>query len=172
MKRWLRLVPLALALLATPSCHDEPLEVAPDLDIQRFQGNWYEIAKLPRATQSDCAATTASYMRLSDSELVMVNSCHLGSVDGPLRTVSARARIEDPSAPAKLAVDFGGFFGAYWVIEVGAHYEYAVVGHPTRDYLWIVSRTPTLPAGVLSGILERAHAKKFDVNRLQFTVQK
>jgi len=161
---------LAMAL-GLAGCSEQPLDVAPDVDLQRFQGHWFEIAKLPRATQADCTATTASYARVSDNELVMVNACHLGSLDGPLRSVSARARITDLGAPAKLSVDFGGFFGDYWIVDVGKHYEYAVVGHPTRDYLWIMSRTPSLEGDVLAGILERARAKKFDVTRLQYTKQ-
>jgi apolipoprotein D and lipocalin family protein len=79
--------------------------------------------------------------------------------------------VSDPSVPGKLSLDIGGFYGDYWILEVGEHYEYAVVGHPSRDYLWILSRTPTLARSVLQHALDDANAKQFDVSRLEYTKQ-
>jgi apolipoprotein D and lipocalin family protein len=159
------------ALLLMAACHAESLDVVPDVDLARFQGKWYEVAKLPRATESGCTGTTAFYRLKSDSEIDVVNECRLGDLTGPVRTVSANARVTDPGARAKLSIDFGGFYGDYWIIDLGERYEFAVIGHPTRDYLWILSRTPTLDAAKLADILGRARAKKFDVSRLEYTKQ-
>ncbi len=167
---WVLLVgSLSLSAFAV-GCQHEPLEVA-HVDLQKMTGKWYEIAKLPRVTQAGCAGTTAEYRLQSPSELLVVNECHEGSLSGPLKRVSARAVANDASEPGKLAIDFGFAYGDYWVIEAGANYEYLVVGHPSRDYFWILSRTPTLPQPTLSGVLERAQKNGFPVGILSYTEQ-
>jgi len=161
-------VALALVLLG---CSEEPLPVAKDVELARFQGTWYEIAKLPRPLQAHCTATTASYQLASKNELLVRHECHEGALDGPLKTVFARAVASDPEVPAKLDLDFGFAYGDYWILEVGADYQYAVIGHPTRDYLWILSRKRTLDPALLSEIIERARQQHFPVDLLDYTLQ-
>lgn len=163
---------IAGSLVATTACYgDTPLDVAPRVDLQSFQGKWYEIARLPRTTQTDCTGTVASYWLRPGGDLDVVSECHVGTLDGPLKTMTATVKAPDARTPAKLAIEVGGFYGDYWILEVGEHYEYAVVGHPSREYLWILSRTPKLGATVLNGVLSRARASKFDVERLEYTPQ-
>jgi apolipoprotein D and lipocalin family protein len=166
-----RLLGLA-SMLALAHCNLEPpLNVASNVDLTSFQGKWYEIASLPRTTQTDCYGTTAFYTQAADGSLQFVNQCNVESPNGPLKTVTMTATVPDPSVPAKLALDVGGFSGAYWITEVGPSYEYAVVGHPSRAYLWILSRTPTLDPTTTGGIIDRAQANHFDMSKLQFTPQ-
>lgn len=166
-----------LALLAALACGplgcgaDPPLEVAQNVDLSQFQGKWYEIAKLPRITQTDCYSTMGFYTQLSDGSMSLVNQCNLGSNDGPLNTVAMSATVADPSVPAKLALQVGGFSGDYWILEVGSSYEYAVVGEPTRSYLWILSRTTALDSTTLQGIVGRAESNHFDTSQLEYTPQ-
>jgi apolipoprotein D and lipocalin family protein len=149
-----------------------PLETVSNVDLKRFQGKWYEIAKLPRPTQADCYGTIAQYTQTSSTTMNFVHQCNLGSLSGPLHESSADAVVNDTSATAKLSVNFGGgFYGDYWVIDLGENYQYAVVGHPTRQFLWIISRTPSLDQPTLDGILQRAKDKGFDVQQLQYTQQ-
>lgn len=169
VRRALALV--ALGAIALAGCGHEPLEVAPHVDLQRFQGTWFEIAKLPRSTQADCTATTARYTLGADGDLVLQNECHLGQPSGPLKTHAMRAKVGDASEPAKLSLDIGGFYGEYWILEVGDDYEYAVVGTPSRASLWILARTRSLDPGTMRGIVDRATAKKFDASRLEYTKQ-
>jgi len=136
-----------------------------------MQGKWFEIASLPRASQTGCSGTTAEYTLKSDRELLVVNECHDGSLDGPVKRVAARAVVADAAVPGKLSLDFGFAFGDYWVIDHGPEYEYLVVGHPTRDYLWILSREKTLPRATLKGVLERAQSRGFPVGILKYTAQ-
>jgi apolipoprotein D and lipocalin family protein len=164
------LVALACGLLACSGANP-PLDVAQNVDLSRFQGKWYEIAKLPRTTETDCYATMAFYTQASDGSLSLVNQCNVGSTSGPLNTISMTATVTDPTVPAKLALQVGGFSGDYWIIEVGTNYEYAVIGHPTRAYLWILSRTPVLDSTTLQGILSRAQANQFDTSTLEYTSQ-
>jgi len=162
----------ALLLAATPACSHPPLDVVEGVDLQRFQGSWYEIAKLPRATQVDCTGTTARYDLKSDHELVVTNVCHVGNLTGPTRQVVAAARVPNRDVAAKLSVEFGGYFGDYWIIDLDRDgYRYAVVGHPGRQYLWILSRTPTMDSDTLAPLLEGASQKGFDISRLEYTKQ-
>jgi apolipoprotein D and lipocalin family protein len=173
MKAFVVFVCSALAIATAIGCRsDPPLEVA-RVELSRLEGRWYEIAKLPRPTQRGCEDTTAYYRIKSDSEIDVVNECMR---DGALSRVTAKAVVTDPDVPGKLAIDVGAFFGDYWIIDVGEDdarqdYESLVIGHPTRDYLWILSRTPSLPEPSLRGILERAEARQFDVSRLEYTKQ-
>jgi apolipoprotein D and lipocalin family protein len=166
-----------LPLLATLTCaaaacsSDPPLDVASNVDLSRFQGKWYEIARLPRTTQTDCHGTTAFYTQGSDGTLALVNQCNVGSVGGPLKTVTMSAKVPDQTVPAKLALDVGGYTGDYWILEVGSNYEYAVVGHPSRLYFWVLSRTPTLDPATMQGVLDRAQSNHFDTTQIQYTPQ-
>jgi apolipoprotein D and lipocalin family protein len=172
MNRTAALFVLAAISLAGTSCHSEPnLEVAANVDLSRFQGKWYEIASLPRTTQVDCYGTTAFYSQAPDGTYSFVNQCNVESTSGPLRTVTMKATVPNQAIPAKLAVDVGGYSGDYWILDVGSNYEYAVVGHPTRMYLWILSRTPTLDDATLKGVLDRAQASHFNTAKLQYTPQ-
>ena len=168
MQRALRWPLLALVALACQS--DPPLNVA-HIDLKLMEGKWYEVASLPRPTQAGCTGTTAQYQLKSSTELLVVNECHLGDLNGPVKRAAARAVAADPDTPAKLSLDFGFAYGDYWVIDVGEQYEYLVVGHPSRDYLWILSREPSLPRATLDGAIERARANGFPVGILSYTRQ-
>ena len=163
----LALATLALTGSGAMACSaPPPLAVADDVDLATFQGKWYEIARLPRATQADCNGTTAFYTQNTDGSLTLVNQCNLGSPTGDLYTVAMSATV-----PAKLAIQVDGFTGDYWILELGPNYEYAVVGHPSRLYWWLLSRTPTLDATTTAGILTRATAEAFDMSQLEYTQQ-
>jgi apolipoprotein D and lipocalin family protein len=163
---------LATAASTFQGCASEPpLEVAPDVDLSRFQGKWYEIARLPRITETDCYGTTAFYTAGSGGGLQLVHQCNVGSTTGPLNTVSMVATVANASVPAKLALSVGGYSGDYWILEVGPSYEYAVIGHPSRLYFWILSRTPSLDPATMQGVLGRAESSHFDTSQLEFTPQ-
>ncbi len=173
MKRCVTAFALSVAVSLGQLCcgAEPPLDVAQDVDLSRFQGKWYEIARLPRTTQTDCHGTTAFYTRNPGGTLSLVNQCNVGGPSGPLSTVSMTATVPNVAEPAKLALSVGGFSGDYWILEVGASYDYAVVGHPSRDYLWILSRTPTLDAPTMQGVIARAQGQHFDTTRLEYTPQ-
>ena len=166
---------IAVVLLASSfvgACQsDPPLEVAPSVSLSQLQGKWYEIARLPRMTQVDCHGTTAFYTPSPDGSIGLVNQCNVGSATGKLQTIAMTATVPDSSVPAKLALKVGGYTGDYWILEVGPNDEYTVVGHPSRLYLWILSRTPTLDESLMSGILARAEAAHFDTSKLEYTPQ-
>ncbi len=102
----------------------------------------------------------------------MLNRCHLDTVDGALKVANGRARVVDSATNAKLEVSFfGPFWGDYWVIELGPNYEYAVVGHPGRDYLWVLSRTPSVDPAFYDALVARLAERGYETQKLVKTAQ-
>jgi apolipoprotein D and lipocalin family protein len=167
---------LGCALLATAfACQSPlaPLEVVSDVDLDRFAGRWYEIASFPQRFQEGCVATTATYTRRDDGRIRVENECRDGSFDGDLRRADGVAWVADPSkSQAKLKVQFfWPFSGDYWLIELDPEYQYAVVGHPSRDYLWILARTPSLAPAVYGALLSRIESHGYDLEQVRITPQ-
>jgi apolipoprotein D and lipocalin family protein len=149
-----------------------PLEVVPHLDLQRYLGKWYEVAAIPQSFQKNCVATTATYSLRSDGKIDVLNECRKFEFDGKLSRAHGKAWIPNPEQPAKLLVQFfWPFRGDYWVIELGDNYEYAVVGHPSRDYLWILSRTAQMDPLKIEEIYGRLSRVGYDLSRIQTTLQ-
>lgn len=145
-----------------------PLDVVEQVDLERYAGTWYEIAKYPTWFQAGCTGAIAEYTPLADGTIRVVNTCE--PIDGgPQDRIEGVARVADPTTNAKLTVQFPGspFPAPYWVLELGADYEYAVVGEPSRSFFWILSRTPTLDEATYQGILDRLPAKGYDPTRLE-----
>jgi apolipoprotein D and lipocalin family protein len=175
-----RLAKTALWMLATAGCttsttarrHLAPPATVAHVDLARYMGTWYEIASFPQRFQRGCAASTATYTLRADGQVDVLNRCRNGSLDGAERSARGRARVLDPKTNAKLEVSFfRPFWGDYWIMDLGSDYEYAVVGHPSRDYLWILSRTPTMSTTVYDGIIARLRAQGYEVERLNRTLQ-
>ena len=149
-----------------------PLEVVPQVDLTRYVGTWYEIARFPHRFQEGCVATKATYTLREDGKVDVLNECHLESLDGPLKTAKGTARVVDQATKAKLKVTFfWPFYGDYWIINLGENYDYAVIGHPGRKYLWILSRTPSMDDALYSRLLETLAARGYDASLLTKTLQ-
>ncbi len=170
---------LALSLLSwgcttttTKRLQLPPLRTVDHVDLQRYLGTWYEIASFPQSFQRGCTATTATYSMREDGDIDVLNRCRKDSLDGPEKEARGRARVADPASNAKLEVSFfRPFWGDYWIIDLGADYEYSVVGHPSRDYLWILSRSRTMAPEIYDGIVRRLEAQGYETGRLQRTLQ-
>ena len=150
-----------------------PLRTVAHVDLGRYVGTWYEIANFPQSFQRGCTATTATYTIREDGDIDVLNRCRKGSPDGEEKSARGRARVVDRSTNAKLEVSFfRPFWGDYWIIDLADDYSYAVVGHPGRDYLWILSRTPTMPDAIYQAILGRLRAEGYETSRLVRTMQR
>jgi len=141
--------------------------VVESVDVDRYMGLWYAVASIPTTFERACAqGTTAEYHLLADGRIEVTNTCYRR--DGSPFTATGRAWVPDPSEPAKLKVSFVRFSsrwlfpGDYWILELSPDYRYAVVGHPRRQYGWILSRSPQLPEETLEGIYERLEAQGYD----------
>jgi apolipoprotein D and lipocalin family protein len=149
-----------------------PLETVGHVDLRRYAGTWYEIASFPARFQEGCVATRAEYTLRSDGLIRVVNQCRRESLDGPLKTATGLARAVNPPANSRLKVSFfRPFWGDYWIIDLDPAYQWAVIGHPSRDYLWILSRTPRLDEAVYRRLLEHLPAQGYDPGRLRRTLQ-
>lgn len=149
-----------------------PLQTVDRVELPKYLGTWYEIASFPQKFQEGCTGTTANYSLKDNGDIKVVNRCHKGSLEGEEDTAEGLARVVDTKTNAKLEVSFfRPFWGDYWIIDLGDNYEYAVVGHPGRDYLWILSRTPQMEEVVYNGIVRRLKDKQYSLDRLQKTVQ-
>jgi apolipoprotein D and lipocalin family protein len=166
---------LALASCATSTTEQlrlPPLEPVAHVELSRYLGTWYEIASFPQRFQRGCTATTATYNLRDDGEIDVFNRCRKDSLDGDPQSALGRARIVDRATNAKLEVSFfGPFWGDYWVIDLADDYSTAVVGHPSRDYLWILARTPTIPDETYDAIVARLRAHGYETTRLVRTPQ-
>jgi apolipoprotein D and lipocalin family protein len=122
--------------------------------------------------QKGCTGSTADYSLLPDGRIRVVNRCFKKNLDGPLKVSKGKAQVVDTTTRAKLKVwFFWPFKGDYWIIDLDPDYQWAVVGVPSRKYLWILSRTPALDRVVYDGILRRIIEKGYDPTRLQLTPQ-
>lgn len=170
----LALLGLACAARTAAAGPDEkpPLETVPYVDIQRYLGTWYEIATIPQRFQKGCTAVTATYSLRKDGAIEVVNSCRKGSLDGPRKSVRGKAWVVDKRTNAKLKVRFfWPFSGDYWVIGLDVDYRWAVVGHPGRKYLWILSRTPQMSEDLYRQILELVRAHGYELGGIKKTLQ-
>lgn len=176
MNRYLSclLTVLTISTLLGCSGKEYPLEVVDKVEVDRYMGTWYEIASFPTKFQEGCHCTTAEYRLPEDKDFVrVVNSCRRDSANGELDVAKGKAFIADDSTNAKLKVQFfWPFRGKYWIIALDeVDYQYALVGHPNREYLWILSRTPQMADSTYNQLLDIAAERDFNTDRLQQTDQ-
>lgn len=166
----------ALILFAGRATAASPPPTVDHVDVERYVGRWYEIAQLPNRFQGGCARDTNATYGLRDDGLISVtNRCV--TAGGNSVSISGVARPKDPQDNAKLKVSFFGLFGLrlwlgdYWVMEVGEEYDYALVGHPTRRFGWVLSRDPRPPRARIDAWLERLRAFGYDPDKFVLTQQ-
>ena len=151
-----------------------PLATAPHVELNRYMGVWYEIARYPNSFQKGCVGSKATYSLMDDGKVSVLNECYDGSFSGKLRSAKGKAWVVDKETNSKLKVSFFWFFaGDYWIIDLADDYSYVVVGHPKRKYLWILSRTKTMEDTTYEAILKRLlEIHQYDTSKLIKTIQK
>lgn len=143
-----------------------PLNTVPKVELDRYVGRWYEVARYPNRFERDCARdVTAEYSLQENGKIRVVNSCT--KQDGKRKQAKGSAKIVDKASNAKLKVTFfWPFYGDYWIIDLDPEYRWAVIGEPKRQFLWILGRTPTLEASTMQDILSRLASRGYDASRL------
>jgi apolipoprotein D and lipocalin family protein len=173
LSAWLAAVMTVVGLGAQSA---PPVRTVERVDVNRYVGEWLEIARFPNRFQRQCAGDVrAIYARRQDGRIDIVNRCR--KTDGSTTEARGIARVVDTRTSAKLKVRFApallGFlpmvWGDYWIVGLASDYSWTVVGSPDRKYLWILSRAATLEGDALAAALETARANQFDVDRLVTT---
>lgn len=150
-----------------------PLSTVDYVDLNRYLGKWYEIARFEQSFQKGCAAVTAEYSLRQDGDIKVVNSCRQGSPEGKLKQSIARAWVVDKDTNAKLKVQFflrrfklPYLAGNYWILELDEDYQYAIVGDQSRKYLWILSRDNKMDDNLYTDLVNKAEDMGFDTSKL------
>ena len=178
MKRFFLILILNLALTnpftigTVHSLENKELEVVSTLDLKKFQGIWYEIAHNPWFPEKGCFSMIAHYKLIEDNNIEVTNICRKNGFDGKISKVTGTAWLADPKIKAKWEVQFiWPFTLDYWVIDLEENYNYAVIGEPDRENLWILSRKPIMRKELLSRIIKTTKSKGYDLSDIIITPQ-
>lgn len=147
------------------------MESAERLEVERYLGLWYEIARFPNGFEEGCAGVTAAYARRDDGRISVTNSCRQGGLDGEVEVADGVARVVAPGQLKVKFVEWLPFEGDYWVIGLDEDYDWAVVGEPAGDFGWILARSPQPAAADVEAAREVLTRFGYDVGALTYTVQ-
>lgn len=161
-----------LGLSGCRSTNDMVNEPVQQLDLQRYVGHWYEIARFDHSFERGLVGCTAEYSINDDGTIKVVNSGYKRSLSGPFKQSEGKARRPDESKPGMLEVSFFlNFYSQYNVLELAEDYRYAMVGSRSDKYLWILSRTPYMEQSDIDYLLRSATNRGYDISKLIWVEQ-
>ena len=138
-----------------------------DLDINRYLGTWYEIARFPHSFEKGLVGVTATYSMREDGKIRVVNQGYEGSLEGKSRRAEGKAKIPNPGDPGRLKVSFFLFFYSdYFVLELDRDYQWAMIGSSSPRYFWILSRTPRMNDQIYRDLIEKATQRGYNLDQL------
>ncbi|MGQ8337702.1 lipocalin family protein [Sunxiuqinia sp. A32] len=144
-----------------------------NLNLEKYMGTWYEIARFQHSFEKDLVGVTATYKLREDGKIDVINAGYKNTLDGEYKQAKGKAKIPDKIEPGKLKVSFFLFFYAeYNVLELDENYQYALIGSSTPDYLWILSRTPQMKDSTYNMLVEEANTRGYDTSKLFKVPQK
>ena len=157
----------------TAACQSAPApRTVERVDLQRYAGKWYEIARLPVWFEEDCVGVTAEYTPRADGKITVVNASWVGKLDGQPKMIKGTARVINPPINSKMKVMFfWPFEGDYWIFQLDPDYQWAAVGSADRENCWVLSRTPHMDDKRYQQIVERLKGDGFAVEKLEKTLQ-
>jgi len=167
----------SLFFVRCPGSASNPPDTVQSVDLLRYVGTWYEIARYPQFFETGLVGVTAEYARNTDDTVSVTNRGFQCSLDGCASNIHGVATVVDKTTNAKLSVKFDPFPanlfpGDYWIVELEQDYKYAVVSNPARSSLWILSRTAQMDPAVYNAIIASLNTKGFDTTKLELTPQK
>ena len=173
MKKFISIVILfavlinALVISSVFAEENKNLEVVSNLDLNKFQGVWYEIAHNPWFPENNCFAMIAHYKLIEDNKIEVTNICRKHGFDGEISKIKGKAWLVDQAIKSKWEVQFiWPFTLDYWVIDLEDDYSYAVIGEPDKENFWILSREPIMKRNLLTKIIEKTKLKGYDLSNL------
>jgi len=151
--------------LLVPPAQLAPPPTVSQVDLARYMGDWFEIARMPNPFQKQCERTTARYTLTGDGRFSVLNACLTPA--GKRKSAKGRAKVVDFATGSKLKVSFfWPFYGDYWILDLDADYRWALVGTPNRKYLWVLCRSERMDPAVLERLLAKARSLGYDLGSL------
>lgn len=148
--------------------------VVKELDLQKYLGTWYELARYNHRFERGLVGVTANYSIREDGKIRVLNSGYKKSLDGRFKQAEGKAFLPEPEMePAKLKVSFfWNFYGDYFVLDLDENYQWAIIGSSSDNYLWILSRTPQLDQDLYTELLDKIKLRGYDISQLIKVEQK
>ena len=144
-----------------------------ELDLNRYLGTWYEIARFPHSFEKNLVGVTATYSLRDDGKIEVLNQGYKNTLDGEKSKAVGKAKIPNKLEPGKLKVSFFWIFYAdYYVLELDENYQYAMIGSSSDKYFWILSRTPKMDPVIYEMLLEKARKRGYNLSKLEKVPQK
>ena len=161
---------LVAFVLTSCSTKNFPLDTVEKVEIHKYLGTWYEIARFEHFFEKDCKNVTANYSLSDDNKIKVINTCEKITT-GEIKQAEGIAYAKDDSF-SKLRVSFfRPFYGDYWIIMLDNNYKYAVIGTPSREYFWILARTKTISDDLKDKIITKMAQLQFDPKKIIWTIQ-
>lgn len=165
------------AVIFLSSCAGGPVgnknvpQPAKSVDVEKYLGKWYEIARYENRFEKDCEAVTAEYAKLPDGKVSVKNTCHKNRVNGAIEVAKGKAKIVENSNNTKLKVSFFGplYVGNYWILDRADDYSWAIVGEPSGRFLWILSRDAPVSKARKKLLYAKTQALNYDLKLLRET---
>jgi len=166
---WVLLTAMAGGCMSTGM----PLRTVDHVDLPRYMGDWYVIANIPYFAEKNCVDSIESYALRDDGNIDNWFTCRKGSFDAPMkRRASALAKIEDKTTNATWSVHFFKVISVkYLILDLDPHYQWVAIGHPSRNYGWVLSRSKTLPDAAYQTILGNLAAQGYDTRKFKLVPQ-
>lgn len=164
------LVTLVLFLFTACSYKDPNIKSVQTVDLDRYIGSWYEIARYEHKFEIDCKNVTATYSIKENEKIEVINRCTKMTTGEKTEAIGEVYSIDNTNAKLKVSF-FWPFYGDYWIIMLDKNYSYAVISEPSKKYLWILSREKKLDEKIKEKILKRLESLDYDLSKLIWTVQ-
>lgn len=152
------------------SSKNPPLQTVNKVDIQKYTGTWYEIARFEHFFEKGCKNVTATYEIKDDGDIKVINRCTKIDTNEKKEATGVAYATDETNSKLKVSF-FRPFYGDYYILDLASDYSYALIGNPNRELLWILSRTKTLDENIKNSLLKKLPALGFDANKFIWTIQ-
>jgi lipocalin len=152
---------------------DIHIKTVKDVDIKKYMGVWYEIARFPHKFEKDLVGVTATYIMKEDGGISVINQGYKHTLDGKHKVARGKARIINPDNLGHLQVTFFlCFWSDYLILELDKDYQHVLIGSTSPNYLWILSRKSNMDEKTYDMLVEKAKSLGYDTSKLQKVLQK
>ena len=172
MKNFFKLLVSIFALFLFTACSSKnpPLQTVQKVELNKYLGSWYEIARYEHFFERDCKNVTANYSMMDEKTIKVINKCTKIQTNEKKEATGRAYAIDESNSKLKVSF-FRPFYGDYWILMLDENYKYVVVGTPSREYLWILAREKTISEEVRNEILQKLPTLGFDTSKFIWTIQ-